>query len=136
MLYEITREPKVVLPIMLAAIVATAGAQLLFRDSIYTLKLRRRGVRIGSLTDLTLLRRLIADDVPLIPARSVKADDPLQLLIDLAGETNATDFVVVDEKGDYQGIVTGSYWVASSTPRPPRSIVASRLSSMSRISRR
>ena len=108
MLYEITREPKVILPIMLAAIVATAGAQLLFRDSIYTLKLRRRGVRVGSLTDLTLLRRLLVDDVGLLPAHQVKASDPLQSLITIAGETGATDFVVVDENDEYQGMVTGS----------------------------
>ena len=47
MLYEITREPKVILPVMFAAIVATAGARLLLTDSIYTLKLRRRGVTVG-----------------------------------------------------------------------------------------
>jgi len=107
MLYEITREPKVILPVMFAAIVATAGARLLHRDSIYTLKLRRRGVRIGSLTDLTILRRITVADVGLQPAQLVHADDPLQKLIDLAGQTDATDFVVVDNDDAYQGMVTG-----------------------------
>ena len=60
-LYEITREPTVILPVMFAAIIATAGAQFLLRDSIYTLKLRRRGVRIGSVSDMTILRRITVD---------------------------------------------------------------------------
>lgn len=107
MLYEITREPKVILPVMLAAIVAMAAAQLLCRDSIYTLKLRRRGVRVGTVADLTILRRISVDEVERRPAPFVHPEDPLQSLIDVAGQTDATDFVVVDEQGAYLGIVTG-----------------------------
>lgn len=106
MLYEMTREPKVVLPVMFAAIVATFGAQVLLRDSIYTLKLRRRGVRVGTLTDLTILRRITVDDVEHQAVQFVHSHEPLQTLIDLAGETDAADFVVVDDQEVYQGMVT------------------------------
>ena len=106
MLWEMTREPKVVLPVMFAAIVATFGAQLLLRDSIYTLKLRRRGVRVGMLTDLTILRRVTVDDVERQAAQLVHPHEPLQTLIDLASETDAADFVVVDNQEVYQGMVT------------------------------
>jgi len=108
MVYEITREPKVILPVMFAAIIATAGAQLMLRDSIYTLKLRRRGVRIGTATDLTILRRIAVTDVQQQPVYFVHSEDPLQVLIDRAGETDATDFVVVDEQSVYQGMALGS----------------------------
>lgn len=107
MVYEITREPKAILPVMFAAIVATAGARLLLPDSIYTLKLRRRGVRVGMITDLTILRRITVDDVAQQQVHCVHAEDPLQTVIDVAGETGAVDFVVVDEQGTYQGMVTG-----------------------------
>ena len=107
MLWEITREPTVMLPVMFAAIVATFGAQFLLRDSIYTLKLRRRGVRVGSMADLTLLRRITVADVDKQPAHFVQPDDPLQTLIEVAGETDAVDFVVVDERDAYQGMVRG-----------------------------
>ena len=93
---------------MFAAIVATFGAQLLLRDSIYTLKLRRRGVRVGSITDLTLLRRIAVNDVDHVKACFVHPEDPLQTLIQLAGETDAVDFVVVDHENVYQGMVTGA----------------------------
>jgi CIC family chloride channel protein len=106
-LYEITRAPVVILPVMFAAIIATSGAQLLLRDSIYTLKLRRRGVRVGSVTDLTILRRITVDDVDRMTAHFVNPEDPLQRVINLAGETGASDFVVVDEQGVYQGLLTG-----------------------------
>jgi CIC family chloride channel protein len=107
MLYEITREPKVILPVMFAAIIATACAKFFLPDSIYTLKLRRRGVRVGSVTDLTVLRRVTVEDVPMREVHCVRPEDPLQQLIHLAGETGAVDFVVVDERGGYQGMVLG-----------------------------
>jgi len=106
-LYEITREPKVILPVMFAAIIATAGAQFLMRESIYTLKLSRRGVRLGSVSDLTILRRITVEDVDRLPVQFFQPSDPLQALIDHAGETEAVDFVVVDEHGVYQGMVPG-----------------------------
>ncbi|MCH7700865.1 MAG: chloride channel protein [Planctomycetes bacterium] len=105
-LSEITRQPKVVLPIMFAAIVATTLSQRLLKDSIYTLKLRRRGVRLGRLADLTILKRITADQVGLVRVPIVRPDDPLQRLLDLAGDTDAVDFVVVDEDETYQGLVT------------------------------
>jgi len=107
MIYEITREPTMILPVMFAAVVATAGAKLMLRDSIYTLKLRRRGVRVGSVADLTILRRITVADVDSLPAPSVEPADPLQRVIDLAGETDAIDFVVVDAQGVYHGMVVG-----------------------------
>ena len=107
MVYEITQVPKLVLPVMFAAIIATALARMIQRDSIYTLKLRRRGVRIGSVTDLTVLRRILVSDVPHITAKVVQPDDPLQAIIAIAGETEASDFAVVDEHNEYRGMVTG-----------------------------
>ena len=47
MLFEITGNYKVILPIMMAAMVSTIIAQVLFRESIYTIKLKRRGIRVG-----------------------------------------------------------------------------------------
>lgn len=107
-LYELTREPRVILPIMFAAIIATAGAQLLCRGSIYTLKLQRRGVRVGRLADMTILRRISADQVGITPAQFVHPDDTLQRLLELAEESEAPDFVVVDEESMYQGLVVAA----------------------------
>ncbi|MFQ5489952.1 MAG: chloride channel protein [Phycisphaerae bacterium] len=104
-LYELTREPRVILPVMFAAIVATFGAQTLFQDSIYTLKLRRRGIRMGSLADLTILKRICVADLHAQPASFVHVNDPLQKLLDTAAETDAANFVVVDDDGAYRGLV-------------------------------
>jgi CIC family chloride channel protein len=44
--FELTGDYSIILPLMLAVVVATALGRLLSEDSIYTLKLRRRGIDI------------------------------------------------------------------------------------------
>ena len=43
-LFELTGEYSIILPLMLAIVLATVTSRLLSRDTIYTLKLRRRGI--------------------------------------------------------------------------------------------
>ncbi len=109
-LFELTRNIYVVLPIMLAAVVATVIAQLIEPDSIYTYKLRRMGVRVGASRDLTVLRRITAGDCEMVPLpeERVYPSDPLAKLISLQARSELPDFVVVDEDGRYVGMVTGA----------------------------
>jgi CIC family chloride channel protein len=107
-LFELTRDVYVLLPIMLAAVMSTLSAQVLARDSIYTLKLRRRGVLVGSAADLTILRRLTARAIAPTPHVSVHPDDPLSKLSQLRGHYHVADFVVTDHEGRYLGMVTGT----------------------------
>ena len=106
MLFELTSDYKVILPIMLAAVIATAIAQLVQRESIYTLKLRRRGVLTGSAADHTILRRISVRDVPPVPHVAVRPSDPLSRLLELRDVYRVLDFVVVDSTDHYVGLVT------------------------------
>jgi len=109
-LFEITREPHVLAPIMLAAIVSTAMTRKLMPDSIYTAKLRRAGVRIGTSRDMSLLRHVPVSsvDYAALPPEPVYASDPLSKLITLHAHHNVPDFPVVDSDGKYIGMVTGT----------------------------
>ena len=105
-LFELTRDVYVLLPIMLAAVMATAVAQIIQRDSIYTLKLRRRGVLVGSAADLTMLRKLTARDITPTPHVAVYPEDPVSKLLELSENYRIVDFVVVDVHRNYMGLVT------------------------------
>lgn len=109
MLFELTRDPYVLLPIMLAAVVSTLVAQAIDRDNIYTHPLRRAGLRIGRTGDLAILRKIAVSSVPVapLPSEAVYASDPLSKLITLHANSRVPDFVVVDASGDYMGMVTG-----------------------------
>jgi CIC family chloride channel protein len=101
---DLTADPRIMLPAMLATIVSTGLARLLFRDSIYTLPLRERGLGVGGSSDMTMLRRLSVEQVELEPATVVNAIDPFQRVLDLSTNGLAT-FVVVDKQGSYKGMV-------------------------------
>jgi len=104
-LVEVTDRHNIILPAMLATIAATGTARLIFPDSVYTLTLRQRGVRVGSGSDLSILRRLIVEQVPLEPVTTVPASAPFERLVDLEDSTGATDFVVTNSDGEYAGMV-------------------------------
>lgn len=108
-LFELTRNVYVLLPIMLAAVVATVVASVLERDSIYTFKLRREGVLLGGARDISLLRQIPVTSVPIepLPEDAVFASDPLGKLVSLHANYHVPDFVVVEQDGSYIGMVTG-----------------------------
>jgi chloride channel protein, CIC family len=109
MLFELTRDAYVLLPVMLAAVVATVTAQLAEADSIYTTGLRKKGFRIGGGRDLSVLRRVPVSSVRLtpLPPEPVYPSDPLSKLVALHAYYDVPDFVVVDQAGNYVGMVTG-----------------------------
>lgn len=107
LVFEITQDYKVILPVMLVAIVSTTCAQFLHNDSIYSDLLRRKGIRFGQLADMTLLRRMTVADVPISQAVTLHQNDPAQRIIDLATQYAVNDFVVCDEAGRCEGMVVG-----------------------------
>lgn len=106
--YEITQSYEVILPLMFAAVISTIVARLVFRESVYTVRLTEQGVRLGAMSDLTILRRLTVADVPLLAPVFVHPDDSAQRLLELTEKMAVSDFVVTDRKNRYLGLVTGT----------------------------
>ena len=106
-LVDVSHDYQTILPAMLATITATGVARAISRDSVYTLSLRLRGVHVGSGTDLLLLRRTLVEQIDLEPATIVHPTDPVQRLLDLTQTGEVSDFVVVNAKNEYLGMVVG-----------------------------
>ena len=106
-LFEMTHNYQIILPVMFSATISLAIAQLLFRDSIYTLKLRRRGISFETLADTAVLRRLDVGMVMQPNFEIVYEDTPLQDVINRAVHLEMTDFIVMDHKGHYKGLLVG-----------------------------
>ncbi|MFA9477187.1 chloride channel protein [Phycisphaerales bacterium AB-hyl4] len=107
LVFELTQDYRLILPMMLVSIFAVTTSQLIVRDSIYARWLRRRGIRIGTYSDQTLLRRITAAQVPWMPAVVVSPGDPVQRLVTLIEQYAAADYVVCDENDEYVGMVVG-----------------------------
>jgi chloride channel protein, CIC family len=102
---ELTYNPALVLPAMLAVVVGTGVARLIYPDSIYTAVLRLRGVRVGPSGDVALLHRLTVEQVSLDPVTAVAIDTPVERLLQITAQSGVSDFVVIDRAGKYAGMV-------------------------------
>lgn len=105
-LFELTRDYKVILPIMLAAVIGIAIARRLESGSVYTLKLQRRGVRIAS-AEMMNLRRIAVRDLTLLPAQTVHPEQPVSDLVHQMRTSAVNDFLVTDNDDRFMGMVLG-----------------------------
>ena len=108
LVYELTRSYSIMLPLMLTAVIAALASRVLYRDSIYTAELASLGIRLGGMSDLTVLRRLHVSNLPLDTAITVSADDELSKIVGISAEHGVDDFVVLHDDGSYRGMVTSN----------------------------
>jgi len=107
-LFEMTGNYKIILPLMSACILATLMASQIKKESIYTLKLIRRGVDIRAGQEVNLLRSLTVEQAMRREVESVHEDMPLGQFIDMVARSKRASFPVVDRQGRLAGIVSHS----------------------------
>ena len=62
-LFELTSDYKIILALMVACTVSTIMARKLYDDSIYTLKLRRRGISLNQGREEIIMKSFSVGDV-------------------------------------------------------------------------
>ncbi|KDA41759.1 chloride channel protein EriC [Frankia sp. BMG5.23] len=105
-LFELTGEYTIILPLMTAVVVATLTSRLLSTDTIYTLKLTRRGVDLDASHDLRRLRAIPATAAMRSPPPPVPAGALLSEVAALLAGSPFPARPVTDGHGHYQGIIT------------------------------
>ena len=106
MLFEMTRDYALILPLMTAVIISALVARGLSRESIYTLKLVRRGVDIHRRGEADVLRAVTIDKVMTRDFPTILPTMPLSKLIEELHQSGHHGFPIVDEDGVFSGIVT------------------------------
>jgi CIC family chloride channel protein len=104
-LFELTGDYRIILPLMTACIIATLLATRLSRESIYTLKLSRRGVHVRAGQDIDLLRRVPVLDVIRKDALLVPPNEPLEKLIREFSDAPGSSIYVVDADKKVRGVI-------------------------------
>ncbi len=105
-LFEMTGDYRIILPLMLATVIGTLVAQRLHRESIYTLKLVRRGIRLERGRDVDVMQSVRVGEVMTRDVETVSADMSAEELAGLFAQTHHHGFPVLDERGELFGIVT------------------------------
>ncbi len=106
-LFELTGEYSIILSMMLAIALATAtGRLLLSRDTVYTLKLRRRGIDLeGPAQGAPLGRQPVGSVMEALP-EPLCATTPLTEAADVLSLSGHGALPVLDTAGRYAGVVT------------------------------
>lgn len=102
-IFELTYQPSVILPLMTACIPAIMLSAWLNSDSIYIARLTHKGVRLRKRTDLNLLKGMQVRDVMRKRVQSVGPNTPLMDLVDRFLESPFPVMWMRDEHGRLLG---------------------------------
>ena len=105
-MFELTGEYSIILPLMAAIVLATGVSHLLSGDSIYTLKLRRRGVDLDTPPHAAAMMSTTVAQVMDPIEQTLPADTGL---LDAAGPVSRSrhaQLAITDHTGTYLGVLT------------------------------
>lgn len=106
-MFELTNDYRIILPLMLTVGISTfIGHKLLQGESIYTVKLSRRGVRLRSGQDTDLMQGVLVEEVMTSQIDAVRRTTTIGELSHIAQATYHHGFPVIDEDDNLWGIVT------------------------------
>jgi CIC family chloride channel protein len=106
MIFELTGDYPIILPLMLACTTAVLTARLLGFESIYTQPLRERGVRMGARLEELVMDRIRVDDLMRRSAPPLREDAPLTEVVRRLKEEGRKELFVVGEGERLRGSVT------------------------------
>jgi len=105
-IFELTNTYQIILPVMATTIVATAVAMKIQNESIYTLKLMKRGIDIFQGRDANVLRTLKVGRAQRRSIEIIGETTPLTDLIQLVSQSPHSVFFVVNHSRKLIGYVT------------------------------
>jgi CIC family chloride channel protein len=106
MLFEMTRNYTIILPLMIAVVISVVISRALNRETVYTRKLVRRGVDIRQINRASPLREVTVGEAMTWDFPTVPETMPVRQLVSKLRRTGHHGFPVVNAKGEFVGVVT------------------------------
>jgi len=104
--FEMTDDYRMIVPLMATVVTSLVIAERLMKDSIYTLKLSRRGIRFQRGRDVDIMESVSVDEVMVKEPITVSTDIPITVLAEKFIETGRHGFPVFDKSGQLFGVVS------------------------------
>lgn len=104
--FELTGDYRVILPLMAATVLSYVLSEYLFPESVYSLSLARRGIRLDRGRDIDVMQGLTVGEVMTTDPETVSEDLSLAGLAEAFGRTHRHGFPVLSRDGKLVGIVT------------------------------
>jgi CIC family chloride channel protein len=105
-LFELTGDYMIILPLMIAVVISTLVSEALSPETIYTLKLRRRGIDLQAGRDVDLMRAIRVSQAMTMGMPKASRDLTVTEAADRLDAERERALIVVDEAGALDGMVT------------------------------
>ena len=105
-LFEMTGDYKIILPLMITCIISSIVAGQLLKESIYTLKLIRKGIDIKEGKEVNVLKSIPVTEVMEENIETVYEGLPLESLADKISKSKHNSFPVVDSQNKLTGVLS------------------------------
>jgi chloride channel protein, CIC family len=106
MLFEMTGEYKIILPLMITCIISSLAVRKLLQESIYTLKLKRRGIDIRAGREVNILKSISVRDVMNPKVETVTERMSLGEISERIAKSKYNSFPMIDHTGKLTGILS------------------------------
>jgi CIC family chloride channel protein len=106
LLFEMTGNYEIIVPVMFSAIIGTLLAGRLYHDSIDTVELTRKGIDIHAGREVSIMSSIKVGDVMRRDVLTVGQNMPLSHLVDLMIKSEAFYVPVMDRRDRMMGIVS------------------------------
>lgn len=108
MLFEMTRNYDIILPLILACVAADLLSRAFYADSVYTSKLAKKGLPFEFDMGVNILDTTTVGEVMSTPVETVRPEMTIRDIVDRTLKTGHQGFPVLDEKGALVGIITSN----------------------------
>lgn len=132
-LFEMTIDYKLILPVLTAVVISTVVSQSLSRESIYTIKLLRRGVDIRHLEQSSPMKEVTVGQVMTRNFPTILPTASVSELVNRLQKSGHHGFPVVDKNENFLGMVTLSDVEAAMSKGNPEGITVNDICSKSVI---
>jgi len=105
-LFEMTGDYLIILPLMLTTVIGTLVSRIISQESIYTLKLTRRGISLQRGRDVDVMETLLVKEVMRPAPDPVPASMPLGKVSTLLDRARMHGLPVVDKDKNLLGVIS------------------------------
>ena len=106
LLFEMTNDYRIILPLMFAVVVSLLISQRLQHDSVYAHGLARKGIRLQRGRDVEVLDTLTVSEVMQTGTDTLSESEPLSVATEVFARTHHHGLPVVNMSGELVGILT------------------------------
>jgi len=105
-LFEMTGDYKIILPLMISCIISSLASGQLLEESIYTLKLARRGLNIRAGKEVNVLKSMSVKEVMNPDVEAIPENLSLGEVAEKVSKSKYNSFPVLDKEGNLSGILS------------------------------